>query len=210
MTEKGGLNSELQGYYDRVELVRQDAFQLVGGLSEEQCAWRPALNRWSIAQCLEHLNATARNYFPLINNTINNARPSGLLGPGPYRHGWLGSFYARMVLPPPRLRVPSPRRFTPPPDRPMSEILPSFLNFQDRLQELIAYASGVDLGRATVISPVTSLIKFSLGSTLAIIVGHEERHLWQARQVRDLVEFPQPVPTPPESQETDPDRKEFS
>jgi hypothetical protein len=32
MTEKGGLNSELQGYYDRVELVRQDAFQLVGGV----------------------------------------------------------------------------------------------------------------------------------------------------------------------------------
>ena len=188
MPEKGELNAELQGYYDRVESIRIDARQLVEGLTEDQFAWQPAPNRWSIAQCLEHLNATARNYFPLINNTINNARPNGLLGPGPYRHGWLGRIYARTVLPP--LRVPSPRRFIPPPDRPMSEIWPSFLNFQDRLQELIRHAQGVDLGRATVPSPVTSLIKITLGSTLAIVVGHEERHLWQARQIRDAEGFP--------------------
>lgn len=190
MAEIGELNSELRGYYDRVEAIRQDARQLVERLTEEQCAWQPAPNRWSVAQCLEHLNATARNYLPLINNTINNARPGGLLSSGPYRHGWLGRLYARTVLPPPKWRVPSPRRFTPPPDRPMSEIWPSFLNFQDRLQELILHANGVDLGRATVPSPVTSLIKITLGSTLAIIVGHEERHLWQARQIRETEGFP--------------------
>jgi hypothetical protein len=58
MPEKGELNSELQGYYDRVEAIRKEARQLVEGLTEEQFAWQPALNRWSIAQCLEHLNAT--------------------------------------------------------------------------------------------------------------------------------------------------------
>ncbi|MEY4166750.1 MAG: DinB family protein [Blastocatellia bacterium] len=190
MPEKAELNPELQGYYGRVEVIRQESHQLVEGLTEEQCAWQPAPNRWSIAQCLEHLNATARNYFPLINNSINNARSSGLFSTGPYRHGWFGRYYARVVTPPPRLRISSPRRFTPPPDRPMAEIWPTFLNFQDRLQELIAHASGVDLGRASVTSPVTRLIKFSLGSTLAIIVGHEERHLWQARQVLNSEEFP--------------------
>lgn len=190
MPDKGELNAELQGYYDRVEAIRLDARQLIEGLTEEQCAWQPAPNRWSIAQCLEHLNATARNYFPLVNNTINNARPNGLLGAGPYRHGWLGRLYARMVLPPPKLRAPSPRRFVPPPDRPLTEIWPSFLSFQDRLQELIVHANGVDLGRATVTSPVTSLINISLGTTMAIIVGHEERHLWQARQIRNTEGFP--------------------
>jgi hypothetical protein len=190
MPENGELNPELQGYYDRVESIRREARQLVEGLTEEQCAWQPAPNCWSIAQCLEHLNATARNYFPLINNSINNARSSGLLSSGPYRHGWLGRYYARSVTPPPKLRIPSPRRFTPPPDRPMAEIWPSFLTFQDRLQELIVHATGVDLGRVRVTSPVTSLIRFSLGSTLAIIVGHEERHLWQARQIRGAEGFP--------------------
>ncbi|NDD63187.1 MAG: DinB family protein [Acidobacteria bacterium] len=190
MGERQELNPELQGYFDRVEEIRQEAGRLVDGLSEAQSAWQPAPNRWSIAQCLEHLNATARNYFPLVNNTINNARSSGLLSAGPYRHGWLGRLYAGLVPPPPKLRVPSPRRFTPPPDRPMSEIWPSFLNFQDRLQELIVHANGVDLGRATVPSPVNGLIKISLGSTLAIIVGHEQRHLWQARQIHEAEGFP--------------------
>lgn len=190
MPEREELNSELQGYYDKVEEVRREARGLVERLTEEQCAWQAAPNRWSIAQCLEHLNATARNYFPLVNNTINDARSRGLLSRGPYRHGWLGRVYAGMVPPPPKIRIPSPRRFVPPPDRPMSEIWPSFLNFQDRLQELIVHANGVDLGRATVPSPVSSLIRISLGSTLAIIVGHEQRHLWQANQIRGMEGFP--------------------
>lgn len=190
MAEKGELQLELQGHFDQVEEIRREAKALVQGLTEEQCAWQPAPNQWSIAQCFEHLNATARNYFPLISDSVNQARSSGWLAAGPFRHGWLGRYFVRLSGPRPRLRMRSPRRFIPPPDRPMSEIWPSFLTFQDRLQELIVHANGVDLARARVQSPVLGVVKFSLGNALALMVAHERRHLWQATEIRGREDFP--------------------
>jgi hypothetical protein len=190
MAEKGELQSDLQRYYDEVDQIRREATALVERLTEAQCAWQAAPNQWSIAQCLEHLNATARNYFPIISDSINQARSQGWLGAGPFRYGWLGGYFVRLSSPPPRFRMRAPRRFIPPPDRPMSEIWPSFRTFQDRLQELIVHANGVDLARATVQSPVLKIIRFSLGNALALMVAHERRHLWQAQQIRENENFP--------------------
>lgn len=192
MAEKGELQLELQDHFDQVEEIRREAKALVQGLTEGQCAWQPAPNQWSIAQCFEHLNATARNYFPLISDSINQARSRGWVAAGVRSNwkGWLGRYFVRLSAPPPRFRMRSPRRFTPPPDRPMSEIWPSFLTFQDRLQELIVHANGVDLARARVQSPVLGVVKFSLGNVLALMVAHEKRHLWQVAQIRMREEFP--------------------
>lgn len=190
MPEKGVLNPELQGYCEKIDAIRREMAAIVDGLTEEQCAWQPVPQQWSIAQCLEHLNATARNYFPVIHDSINDARARGSLGTGPFRHGWLSGWFVKLNSPPPKFRIPAPRRFYPPPDRPMSEIWPSFLAFQDRLRELIRHADGVDLARARVRSPVLGVLKFSLGRTFAFIIAHEERHLWQIRRIRETVGFP--------------------
>ena len=190
MPEKGVLNPELHGYCEKIDQIRRETVAIVEGLTEEQCAWQPTSKQWSIAQCLEHLNATARNYFPIINDSINDARARGWLGAGPFRHDLLGSWFVSLNSPPPKFRIPAPRRFYPPPDRPMSEIWPSFLAFQDRLREMIRHADGVDLARAKVRSPVIGVLKMSLGTTFDFIIVHEARHLWQIRRIRESVGFP--------------------
>lgn len=185
-----GLCPELRDGFEQIERIREEAKALVEGLSEAQCAWQPAPDRWSIAQCLEHLNATARNYLPVIHASINDARAQGWLAEGPFRRGWFERFFLSMVEPPPRRRIPAPRRFLPPPDRPMAEIWPSFLTFQDRLQELMTWANGVDLRRARVVSPALRLLRFSLGGSFALMTAHERRHLWQIRRILEDPSFP--------------------
>jgi hypothetical protein len=49
----------------------------------------------------------------------------------------------------------------------------------------------VDLNRIKVRSPITPLVRFNLGDALTLQVVHAQRHLAQARRVREHAEFPQ-------------------
>ncbi|MCG3162863.1 MAG: hypothetical protein JMDDDDMK_04221 [Acidobacteria bacterium] len=190
MNKSVELISELQKYYSQVEEIKRDAQDLVKGLSEAQFNWRPSPATWSIGECLEHLNVTARLYWPLMAEAINGARVNGWFSNGPYKRTWLGSLIIRTTEPPVRMKFKAPRRFRPPADMPMNQVLSQFVAFQDRLLDLIRDANGVDLGRPKIQSPGTKLIKLTLGQSFGLMTAHERRHLWQARQIKDDPNFP--------------------
>lgn len=68
--------------------------------------------------------------------------------------------------------------------------LGEFLSLQDQLEKRMTQADGLDLGRVRVSSPISRSIKMSLGQSFALVLAHERRHLWQARQVRGSAGFP--------------------
>jgi DinB superfamily len=191
MTNHAELHAELKEYARQIEEIKRDAESLIAGLTEGQFNWRPAPNRWSIGDCLEHLNVTARLYWPMIAESINHSRVSGVMSQGPYKHGWLGNWFVRSAEPPVKTRFKAPRKFLPPSDQPVEQVWPQFLAFQNRMLNLIRDANGVDLGKAKVQMPVTKLIKLTLGQALGLVAAHERRHLWQARQVKESADFPQ-------------------
>lgn len=189
-TESESLIPELEEYARQVEAIKRDATDLVVELSEAQFNWRPEAGRWSIAECLTHLNVTARQYFPLIRAAIEQARARRQLSPGPFRHGFLGNWFVRSLEPPVKRRSKAPKVFVPPPDQPFASVVPEFMGVQEQLLLLVRDANGVDLARAKVRSPANRLIRLSLGQSLALLAAHERRHLWQARQVKDDPRFP--------------------
>jgi len=67
----------------------------------------------------------------------------------------------------------------------------AFADWQDRLVERIKTADGFDLRRVRRRSPVLPLMKWSLGTMFALVLAHERRHIWQARQVRNQKGFPE-------------------
>lgn len=190
MSRNEVLIPELQEYFRQVEEIRRDAEDLVRGLSDAQFNWRPAPERWSISECLEHLNMVARLYWPIIAEAINQSRVKGWLSQGPFKHGWFGKMLVRSAEPPPKMKFKAPRKFRPPADQPMAHVYPQFVSFQDRLLDLISDANGVDLGRPKVQLPATKLIKLTLGQGFGLMAAHERRHLWQARRVKDDPNFP--------------------
>ena len=189
-TESDILIPELEEYARQVEAIKRDATDLVVELSEAQFNWRPEAGRWSIAECLTHLNVTARQYFPLIRAAIEQARARHLLSAGPFRHGFLGNWFVRSLEPPVKRRFKAPKIFVPPPDQPFVSVVPEFMGVQEQLLRFVRDANGVDLARAKVHSPASRLIRISLGQSLALLAAHERRHLWQARQVKDNPRFP--------------------
>lgn len=182
---------ELLRVHDEIEAIKRDSAELVRGLSDEALAWRPAPTKWSIADCLAHLNITNRDYYiKTIRHTIADARARGVVGAEPYQHGFFGNLFVRMIEPPARFRVPAPRALIPPADSNPREIVAEFMSSQNELQLLLREADGIDLGRAKVVSPINKRLKFTLGQSFRMLAAHERRHLWQARNVKKSTNFP--------------------
>ena len=186
------LTPELADYQRQFERIKQDAVALVAGLNESRFNWRPAPDQWSIAECLQHLNITGDRWLCLLEHAIQQAQSRGLLGQGPFRYGWLGKWFVRNTEPPPKRKFKAPRWLTPVHGQPINAVVPTFLHLQDQLVRRLHEANGLDLARAKTATPISSLLKLSLGQSFAQIAAHERRHLWQARQVRSHPHFPSP------------------
>lgn len=181
---------ELEECQKQFEEIGERAQSLTQGLSEKQFTWRPAPQAWSIQECLGHLVLVGQQEVRLLEDAIRDGRAHGLTGNGPYRYGWLERTILRHTAPPVRRKFSAPRRFRPVHGQPVTAILPTFLHVQRQFARLAAQSDGLDLARVKVPTPVSRLLKFSLGITLAQAAAHERRHLEQARAVRENPGFP--------------------
>ena len=184
------LTPEIDDFRLQFERLADDADAFVGPLSDAQFMWQLAPDRWSIAQCLDHLNMTARLYLPLLDEGIANAIRQGLYGEGPFKYWWPARLFVKMLEPPPRFRTKAPASFQPPPARTRQEIMAAFRAYQVQYIDRLRQSNGLDLARARVRSPAASWIHMPLGSGFAVITAHERRHLWQARHVIETPGFP--------------------
>jgi hypothetical protein len=187
---------ELEEFRAQFEALSTDAGALVAALSDPQFTWSPAPDVWSVAQCIEHLNVTARIYLPALDEGIASAIRAGVYGNGPYTYNVLGRLMVRSMEPPPLFRFKAPVIFAPPaaaqPQRGRGEIMAGFRGYQVQYIDRLRQANGVDLAKAKVVSPVNRFLHISLGSGFALQIAHERRHLWQARQLLARPDFPGP------------------
>ena len=169
----------------------EKAKSLTAGLSSAQMNWRPQPGKWSIAQNLAHLNF-GYQYFDTIASSIAAARAKGIIGNGPFRYGWLSSWFVKSMEPPPKRKFKAGKIFTPLADVDAAKAVADYLRMTARLTELIQEADGLDLARAK--TPFGDLkwvkIKMPRGARLAHLITHDRRHLWQAEQVRNDTNFP--------------------
>lgn len=156
---------------------------LVNGLTERDLQWRSRPGRWSIVECLDHLNAGWLS-LPKLDRKIAEARSKGWLGDGPFREPWLGRLYVRAIEPPVRLRLPAPKRYRPRAMAASSDVVPKLLALQDELIGRVRTADGLDVGAILLTSPITRRFRMSLGQWFAFLAAHERRHIWQAENVR--------------------------
>jgi DinB superfamily len=182
------LAPEIDQFRSQFERLSEDADALTAPLSDEQFTWRPGPDSWSIAECLDHLNATARVYLPALDEGIADAIRRGVYGEGPFKYNWLGRLSVRFSDM--RVRFKAPEDMQPGTGRSRREILAAFRAYQVQYVDRLRQANGVDLARARVRVPVTSWLRIPLGSGFAVMVAHSRRHLAQARRVMEAEHFP--------------------
>ena len=163
---------------------------LLDGLNDAQFNWRAGAGRWSIGECIAHLNVTGQMYLPNIDRQLKKARAEKLFGEGRFRHTLLGGLLVRAVGSPGKIRVKAPKVFIPLPEHLRAVVVPAFVSLHAQFARRINEANGLNLRRIKVVSPTNSFIKLTLGECFALLAAHERRHLWQARQVSNDPNFP--------------------
>jgi hypothetical protein len=184
------LIPELEAYRCQFVALKDDAKNLLSTVNNEQFNWRSQPGSWSIAECFDHLNVTGKLYGATIDEKISEASSHQWFSRGPFRHGWLGNWFVRSIEPPVKLKVKAPSQFIPRAHQLVDVVANEFLWTQDQFINRLREANGIDLARIKIPSPVTHLLKLTLGQVFGLTTAHERRHIWQARQVMKQPNFP--------------------
>lgn len=170
-----------------IQEARQRAEGLIHGLTAEQLTTQPVPGKWSIAECLLHLNATAAVVQPLMEKAIVQAKQHKKVGVGPFDIGLKGRLLVWIAEPPPKFRIRAPKNVRPPAaiDNP-GKLLPDFMKAQDGWERLMREQEGLDLAKIKV---GHGAFRMRLAAALPWMMAHQRRHLLQAENVKRQI-FP--------------------
>lgn len=148
-------------------------------LGSDELARTAADGGWTIGQVFEHLIVANSLYYDAMEKALARSEAAGS---GEWRPTFFGKLLFDSLSPRATRKLRSPRVFRPGP-APRVNVVQSFLDSQERFRALARNASGRDLGRTRVPSPVNRLIRVNLGDAFRIIVVHEQRHFQQIRRI---------------------------
>src|SRR5215470_10894029 len=117
---------------EEIREIRTHAEGVVNGLCPDQLTRRPDPSKWSIAECLAHLNITADVVQPLIAQANERGKKEKIFGTGPFKLGARGRFLIWIASPPQKIKIKAPKVVKPPASIPdPSQVLPEFMQVQD-------------------------------------------------------------------------------
>jgi hypothetical protein len=177
------MHPQLQTIVEEFESAQARLHRLAQRIPESQWHRRADPERWSVAECVGHLNLTSEAYLPAIRTVLDQGRRSGPTAPRRYRRDPVGWLLWRLAGPPVRYRVKTSAGFVPRSDVPLRQLLAEFDLLQLQQIECVRSADGLDLGRLWIRSPFDQRIRYNAYSCLSILPRHQHRHLWQAERV---------------------------
>lgn len=158
-------------------------------LSEHQLNWKPAAEKWSIAQCLDHLIVSNETYYSQFDEIVLGKHKNSFYQNFKFIGTFLGKQMIKDLGPAKPKTFKNPGLFTPAQSN-ISDIITRFDTHQNKLAQYISKMDGVDLQNTMLYSPVTKVIIYNLADVLALLAAHEARHLLQAENVSKAAGFP--------------------
>lgn len=165
---------ETQDVAGQLESARAELVTLVSSLSEEQARTRPAPDRWSVLECMEHVSFVERRFLGMV----KASEPGAPVARDAARESALKH----------RVEDRSNRRVAPEFVRPTGKYasLPEALaDFNAAREETLRFAAeqGANLLTRSASHPV--LGPMNGVETLLLIVGHGRRHTEQMREAME-------------------------
>lgn len=178
------MNLDIDRCVQDLQEARRRAQSLVSDLPPGQLTKQPEPGKWSIAECLLHLNTTADVVQSLMEKAIAQGKRDNTFGRGPFGIGFKGRLLVWIAEPPPKFRIRAPRSVRPPSqiENPL-KLLPDFLKAQDGWERLVRESAGLDLGKIMV-GPRFSAFRARLAAIWPWMMAHQRRHLLQAENVK--------------------------
>lgn len=185
------MHPQLQSIEREFATARSRFARLMAATADVRWTTHPDPARWSVAECIAHLNLTSRAMQPLLERAVAEARALGGGAPQRFRRTLIGRMLGAMVGPAPgwgRVRFGRTRTlpaFVPEGQLPRPLVVGEFERHLETHARTLAAADGVPIDRVRVASPFANGVAYDAFSAFLIVVRHMHRHLAQAERVWD-------------------------
>ncbi len=183
MSDPAALQPQLHVLVDEFLAAEERLRRLAAAVPPGAWLRRPDPSRWSVAECVAHLNLTSEACLPLLESALRRARAVGKPAPARYRRDPVGWLLWRTMGPPVRRRFRTAAPFVPEAIASEEGLLEAFSAFQAELVAIVRAANGLPLQLVRIASPFDPRVRYNLYACLTILPRHQHRHLWQAERV---------------------------
>jgi len=160
-----------------------------GQLTPSQLNWKPGAERWSVAQCFDHLLNSNMGYFPIIESVLAG-RKQTLWESMPVLPGLAAKLLLKSLDPASTRKLKAPKRFEPAQSDISPSVINDFVDQQGKLVDRMKATEPLNLEKIIITSPALGAITYSLMNADRVIVVHEQRHFLQAKRVTEESGFP--------------------
>jgi len=183
------LTADLPTVITEANSIAAETKSTFGRLTPTQLNWKPSPERWSVAQCFEHLLTSNKGFFPRIDGVLAGIKPT-FWQRMPVVPGLAGRLLIKSLDPKSTRKIKAPKKFQPAQSDISASVIDDFVDQQASMVKKMKATEHLDLEKIVITSPVASVVTYSLMDAYRIIVVHERRHFEQARRVTEEAAFP--------------------
>jgi uncharacterized damage-inducible protein DinB len=156
-------------------------------LDQEKLNKRPGPDKWSVLECIEHLNIADAHYLDQFDKKLKDAVQSN---GNEFKPGLFGNYFVKMIKPKEDGIIPSPmktmKKFIPT-NLTNANTIEKFLADQEKILNVLERSKQLDLNKIKITSAIGPIVTFKLGDALRFLIGHNERHIIQAQRVLRII-----------------------
>ncbi|MDB5227844.1 MAG: hypothetical protein JWN78_2037 [Bacteroidota bacterium] len=177
----------MENYIQTLQANSEFARSEFSSLTDEQFNFKPSPDKWSIAQCLLHLVKTNKGYFPIYERlSTGNYTPNLFERMGLGKSLW-EKLFINGVDPKNVKKMKAPPSIQPGKSHIDKSIIEKLAEQNKKVAEYYLQLQHTDLKNITISSPFANIIVYSADCAFNIVNLHEQRHLQQAKRVKDLL-----------------------
>src|SRR5262247_4029463 len=158
----GNTAAELSQLIDEVKKIANDTSNTFGALTPAQLNWKPSAERWSVAQCFEHLIVANKGFFPIFDSIVKGEHKTKAMERIPVLPRLWGRLIVNSQRPTSTRKYKAPKKFQPAQSNLRATIVNDFLDQQERVMEFMEATEGMDLNALIITSPAAGFITYSL------------------------------------------------
>jgi len=182
-------NADLPTLISAANSVANEAKNIFGLLTPAQLNWKLSAERWSVAQCFDHLLTSNRPYIPIVDNVLAGHKQT-FWQSMPVLPGLMGKLLIKSLDPVKGRNLKAPTKFQPAQSDISDSVIDDFVAQQASIVGKMKATAHLELEKIIISSPVTSVVTYSLMDAYRVIVVHEQRHFQQAQRVTAESGFP--------------------
>jgi len=176
MNKKDFLNIWKLEAQNNLQFVENELLKL----SDTQLNFKPNAEKWSVLQCIEHLNRYSEYYLRVIDVKLSNAKEKGKED---VKYSWFGKMSIKSMHPDNRKKSKTLGRLNPAESEVSKQVLQDFIAHQKKLLELMNKADRYSLNSIKIPADVFKLLKIRLGECFEFLIIHQQRHILQIKEL---------------------------